>query len=113
MKTKRSLVIASVFSGIFCLCCIAAIACFFIWHHFDIKALYEAGYGFVYSIGLTGPLALISYIFYVIFYCIEQKNPAIYPTLGKRWIGLWLLPAVDCCCLMCFVIDFASRIGGV
>ncbi len=93
MKTIKALKITSVLQGIFCLCCVATVACLWVYRltgNWDIFAL---GNLFMF-VWIVNPVALISFCICLSTYLEERKQPDAKEKIGAKWVWILVWPLI-------------------
>ena len=98
MKTIKALKITSVLQIIFCIFCIASTVCFAISHYqciagdnwrtsFDIANILIYGW-------VVNPVAPVSFIICLVLFLAERKQPENRQLIGRKWIWIFIWPAI-------------------
>ena len=113
MKTLQALRRAAIWSGVFCFFCVLSTVCFAIYYYFDVSYDF-VGVGMLSVYGwMVNPLALISCIRCLKAYLKERKDSEAREIIGKRWIWIFILPAITTVLWLAGGVLLVAFTGGV
>ncbi len=113
MNTRKALRRASIWSGIFCFFCVLSTVCFAIYYYFDVSYDF-VGVGMLSVYGwMVNPMPILSCILCLTVYLKVRKDPEAKEIIGKRWIWIFVLPAITTVFWLLGSILFVTFTGGV
>lgn len=98
MKTLKALKITSVLQAIFCLFCVASTVCFAIStyainHDSDWRTPFSIANSLIYG-WVANPVAPISFITCLVLFLVERKQSENRQLIGRKWIWIFIWPAI-------------------
>ena len=117
MKTLKALKITSVLQIIFCIFCIASTVCFAISHYQCIagdnwRTLFGIANILIYG-WVANPVAPISFIICLVLFLVERKQPENRQLIGRKWIWIFIWPAITTLFYFAALMLTVAFTGGV
>ena len=116
MKTLKALKITSILNGIFCFCCIISLSCLAINRYCKLGT-FESIIAIIGGIPLLcwiiNPVGIVSFIICLILFLIERKNQESRQVLGKKWIWIFIWPAITTVFYFVSIFLLVGITGGV
>ncbi len=117
MKTLKALKITSVLQIIFCLFCVASTVCFAISnyainHDSDWRTPFSIANILIYG-WVANPVAPISFIICLVLFLVERKQPENRQLIGRKWIWIFIWPAITTLFYVAALMLSVALTGGV
>ena len=93
MKTLKALKITSILNGVFCFFCTSSTVCFAINRYYDIRAFFSVGMFLTYS-WIINPVGIVSFVVCLSLFLSERKNQEAKQIIGKKFIWIFVWPAI-------------------
>ena len=116
MKTLKALKITSILNGIFCLCCIISLTCLAINRYCALGAIeniISVIGGIPLLCWIINPVGIISFIVCLILFLVERKKQEAKQVLGKKWIWIFIWPAITTVLYFISICLLVEITGGV
>ena len=117
MKTLKALKITSILNGIFCLFCVASTVCFAISnyainHDSDWRTPFDIANVLIYG-WVANPVAPISFSICFVLFLVERKQSENRQLIGRKWIWIFIWPAITTLFYFAALMLTVAFTGGV